>query len=1092
MNAQPRLFERVRFGAYELNVLTGELVSLQPPSGSTLPERILLREQPFQILRILLERQGKVVTRQEIRSMLWPTDINVDFDRSINVAIAILRKALSDDADRPKYIETLARRGYRLIAPVEWQQSSTGGDSPAERAGSEAVASPPLYAGALIGKRVSRYRVLELLGGGGMGVVYKAEDLKLDRRVALKFLPEELSDEPKALLRFELEAKAASALNHPNICIIYGIEEYEHKPFIAMELLEGDTLSAQLARSPDPLPLAKILDIAIQVCDALEAAHAKGIVHRDIKPGNIFLTASGPVKILDFGLAKLTAAEEDQKTSLEAGGPPSPAAIGPDRIALTVAGTTLGTTGYMSPEQIRKEKLDPRTDLFSFGLVLYEMATGRRAFEGQTAVIIHDAILQGTPISARKLASSVPRSLEALISKALEKDRARRYQSACEIRKDLLRIQKEIDPRRRILRRSFATAIVLSFLALGGWAYLRIRNTVTLSPTDTIVFADLNNQTGDPALTDGLNTALQVALFQSPYLNLLGTDKLHETLHFLQLPEDTNVTVSPDIAHQVCQHTNSRAIISGGIMDLGNRYGIELQALDCRTGRRFVRITNNAEARDDLVRVLGWTAAQLRVKLGEPKDSLAKFNQPLELTTSSSPDALHFLASAYESHLHGDLSAAVEDYERALEKDPNLALAYAGEASAYTSEGDEPGMRTACAKAMELREHLTAPSRFQVETLCYGFALGAWDKAAAAAEQWSETFPNDVIVHVNFAGALVELGRPEEALIQAREAARLLPGEPMFQTLLQDAVYAGRLDEAKATYDEMQARHFDSSRAHDEGTVLAFLRNDPSALQAEWAWAAQHPDAGAEVMHRKAMIEAYHGQLRDSHRLMETVLASKKRLGSLEDATNYEDIEALVDAEIGDIHTSRRLLGEGLKNGVQNHDTRLYGPFILAREGDLADVEKLADAVGRDYPDDIMVQDYCLPTIRAATKLRQNNPGAAIEILRPTAQYELGNTLSLASLYPAYIRGLAYLQLKQGNLAAAEFQKLLDHPGIVGLFVTGALAHLQLARAQAMNRDYAAARKSYEDFLTLWKDADPDVPVYQEAKAEYARLPKKD
>jgi serine/threonine protein kinase/DNA-binding winged helix-turn-helix (wHTH) protein/tetratricopeptide (TPR) repeat protein len=820
MNGSTKLAERVRFGTFELNVRTGELVSIgtAAEAGSA---KALLREQPFQILRILVERQGKIVTRQEIKQILWPNDTVVEFGRSINVAMAILRKALGDDADHPKYIETLPRRGYRLIAPVEWQLSSTGG-TPDLVEPQVATPTPLPGGGPLVGKLVSHYRVLGILGGGGMGVVYEAEDLKLARRVALKFLPEELGDDPKALLRFEREAKAASALNHPNICTIYGIDEYEHKPFIVMELLEGDALSARLARLPGPLPVTTLLEIAIAICEGLEAAHTKGIIHRDIKPANIFLTSFGTVKILDFGLAKLTATQEQEEPSVAEGEHPATHTPGQfprgksldllaDNPTLTVAGTPVGTAGYMSPEQIRQENLDARTDLFSLGLVLYEMATGRRAFEGPTAAIVQEAILHRTPTSAHEVASHVPRRLEAVISRTLEKDRTQRYQSASEIRKDLMQIQREINPRQRTLRYSFAAAMLLLLVGWGAWGYWQVRNSVTLSPSDTIVLTDIDNQTGDAALGQGMSTALQVALMQTPYLNLLGPDKVHETLHALNLPNDTKVTVSPELARQVCEYTHSRGIVSGSIMNLGNRYGIELQVINCATGAKFARVTNEAETRDDIVRVLGVTATRLRAKLGEPKDSIARFNQPLESATSSSPDALQFLALGYQSHLHGDLPAAMADYNRAIEKDPNLALAYAAEGSIYAYAGPEARATETLTKAFALRERLTTPSRFQVETAYYNNAEGEWDKALPIAEQWVHTFPHDVIARYNLKTTLESLGRPEESLVQAREAARLLPSLWMFRGLLGSAIGAGRLDETRATYEQVKALHFDDS-----------------------------------------------------------------------------------------------------------------------------------------------------------------------------------------------------------------------------------------------------------------------------------------
>src|SRR6266403_589798 len=550
------LSARVRFGEFELNVKTGELC----PAGRQDGAKVLLQEQPFQVLRLLIEHAGEIVTRQEIKGKLWPNDTVVDFDHGINGAIATLRRLLGDSADEPRYIDTVARRGYRLLVSTIWLEAAAElpvAQPPDRVAEADATSRPGL--GGLIGKKVSHYRVLEVIGGGGMGMVYKAEDLKLGRRVALKFLPEELASDPVALQRFEREAQTASALNHPNICTIFEIEEFERQPFIVMELLEGETLLHHLAPSGSKtIPLARLIDIAIHICDGLQAAHSKGVIHRDIKPANIFLSSHGKVKILDFGLAKLAATQEDQEPSVAEGEPAAidtPGQSPQDKNlncpaghpTLTVAGTPVGTASYMSPEQISGEPLDARTDLFSFGLVLYEMATGRRAFEGPTAAMVHEAILQRTPTSAHELASHVPRSLEAVISRALEKDRTRRYQSASEIRKDLMQIQREIHPRRRFLRYSFAAAMLLLLVGWGAWRYWQVRNSVTLSPSDTIVLTDIDNQTGDAALGQGMSTALQVALMQTPYLNLLGPDKLHETLHALNLPNDTKVTVSPEI-----------------------------------------------------------------------------------------------------------------------------------------------------------------------------------------------------------------------------------------------------------------------------------------------------------------------------------------------------------------------------------------------------------------------------------------------------------------------------------------------------------------------------------------------------------------
>src|SRR6266542_3935275 len=524
---------RVRLQDFELDLKTGELCSRDD-------SRTLLREQPFQVLRMLVANGAEIVTREEIRRTLWPGSTIVDFDHSINVAIGILRKALGDSANNPHYIETLARRGYRLMVPVEWLEPPTetpDSDDPA-------AMRPTGFAASLIGKKVSHYRVLEVIGAGGMGMVYKAEDLKLGRSVAVKFLPEDLADDPVALQRFEREAQTASALNHPNICTIYEIEEHEGQPFIVMELLQGDTLRGRISGSEfEALTMAEVFDIALQVCDALQAAHDKGIVHRDIKPANIFLTTQGTVKILDFGLAKLLASEE-------AGGndPAEESQNNHDRpsvqsarqhaqidAGLTRTGITAGTAGYMSPEQVRRERLDTRTDLFSVGLVLYQMAAGRRAFEGDTEAAIHEAILMLTPEPARAYNPAVPEGLDRVLARAMEKDRTRRYQSAAELREDLLGLLTETRPTRARSRR-WASAAAVAVLAAGLGLYSSLHRSVTLSDTDTIVLADLSNETEDTVLDAGLNTALRVGLGQTPYLSVLAAEKVVGTLRLLNLP----------------------------------------------------------------------------------------------------------------------------------------------------------------------------------------------------------------------------------------------------------------------------------------------------------------------------------------------------------------------------------------------------------------------------------------------------------------------------------------------------------------------------------------------------------------------------
>jgi len=1088
MSMAEDLAGRVRLGGFQLDLDSGELCALGAANGNG---KVLLREQPFQVLRMLIARGGKIVTREEIKRKLWPNDTVVDFDHSINVAIGILRRAFGDSADNPQYIETLARRGYRLLVAMELLPATS--EIPRPEAISTS-ASPGQ--GSLIGKKVSHYRVLEVIGGGGMGMVYKAEDLKLGRRVALKFLPEELAYDPRSLQRFEREAQTASALNHPNICTIYEIEDYEGQPFIVMELLEGSTLLHHLPLSePKAVPLDSLLDIAIQVCDGLQAAHDKSIIHRDIKPANIFLTNQGPVKILDFGLAKLTSTEEVEETNSEevaginsAGSklPLDETRTETSRVVhtnLTRTGIAIGTAGYMSPEQVRKEKVDARTDLFSFGLVVYEMATGRRAFTGETAAVVHDAILNQTPTAVHDLNSAVPRELNAVISKALEKDRSRRYQSAAEMEADLQRVRRETHPVRRQWRRLLTSVALLLVMAAAGWIYRDYRNRVTLSSDDTIVIADVSNQTGDPVFDDALNTALRVGLEQTPYLNVLASDKVSGTLRTFNLPVDAKVT--PTTARQVCLRTNSKVMIASSIADAGNRFRVELNAIACQSGNTIAQVREVVARRNEIVHSLGASAAQLRGKLGESAATLAKFNTPLEQATSPSPEAVQQLAEGYRRHLAMDLRGATQHYLRATELDPDFALAYAALGAAHGSLAELDLATAEVKKAYELRARMTDLTRFHVEDLYYDFVTGEQDKAYPVLLEWVHTFPRDVTGHNNFARCLRLLAQLDRAADEAHEAARLLPTPWSYNNSIVSSIAADRLEEARATFDEAQTRKFDTPDLRENRVLLAFLQKDESAMEEQWRWMAGKPMAGSFLFGR-SKVEAYRGHFREARRLTGQAINAVTKSDTI-DSSYCNGLSALREAEVGNSSEAQRLAAKAFAS-TPNRIGQLGLALAFARAGNIEQAQKLAGALSQRDPLNTMVQNFSLPTIRAAIKLHENDTAAAVEILRPTLQYDLALADGFNDLYPAYIRGLAYLQMHDGRLAATEFRKLLDHPGVVGRTVTGALSHLQLARAHKLMGDQRAARKSYEEFLSLWKDADSDIPIYRQAKAEYAGL----
>jgi eukaryotic-like serine/threonine-protein kinase len=1065
---------RVLFGAFELDLTTGELRSTDTAES----KNVLLREQAFQVLRMLVERPRKIVSREEIKSRLWPNDTVVDFDQCINATIKTLRRALGDSADNPRYIETLARRGYRLMVTTEYLESAPG---IARGEATSTLAYPE--ARGLIGKKVSHYRVVDLIGSGGMGMVFKAEDLKLGRLVALKFLPEEFGGDAVALKRFEREAQTASALNHPNICTIYEIEEHEVQPFIAMEFLQGDNLRDRLSASKQkPLALRELLEISVQICDGLQAAHDKGIVHRDIKPANIFLCKSGTVKILDFGLAKL-ADSDVALESAEAESSTVPKKSSTDSLtkALTRTGTTAGTAGYMSPEQVRHEELDTRSDLFSFGLVVYEMACGQRAFTGQTLVDVHEAILHQPPAPARVRNPVLPRSLDLVLAKALEKDRNRRYQSATALKDDLARINREVHPVRRRTRRALAAGALLAVGALSVWRYEVYRHRITLAPTDTIVLADTDNRTGDPVFDDALNNALRYEMEQTPYLNLLGLDKTYATMGQMKLAPTTRIT--PEIARQICSKTNSKMVISDSIADAGNRYHLEIRALDCGSGATLAEEGTDISARNQVVHELGARAARLRAKLGERADSLARFNQPLEKALSASLEALQADTQGRKLYLAGNAEGALKLYQQAVELDPNLALVHGRMGAAYLFLGNTELSAASYTRAYQLRDRLTEKDRLNTEITYYARVTGDWEREYSSVLRFLEIFPRDVLAHANLRAAFVYLGQPGRAADEGVETARLQPSSYYFGSAIQSIRFASRFNEAKSWLAKADALKLDNSLIRRERLIVAFATGDRDNVEK----ILKEEERGSyreDFLHEHSLIEIQQGRFHSTERLR---LQALGRTSKASNADWWVVLSALEDAEVGKDVQARRYESKAARSPLDRNN-KIALALALARSGRTAEAGRLADQISAERPEDTLVQHYFIPTIRAAIKLRQHDPAAAIDLLRGTAKYDLAFTGSFESVYPAYIRGLAYAGLGDGRSAAAQFQKLIDNPGFAVRHVTGPLAWLQLGRAQKMMGDEAAARKSYETFLDLWKNADPDIPIYQQAKAEYARL----
>ena len=928
----------------------------------------------------------------------------------------------------------------------------------------------------------SRYRVTRLLGEGGMGAVYLAYDQDLGRQVALKLVKPELMVYPGAMERFRQELLLASKISHRNVLRIHDLGDAGGMKFISMAYVDGEDLHQVLVRE-GRLPLDRMLNISRQLCAALDAAHSEGVAHRDLKPQNIMLAKDGHVYVTDFGLAKSLGAFD----------------------GMTQSGEMLGTPRYMAPEQVEAKHVDARTDIYALGLIFYEMVTGDVPFTAETTLqLMYRRANEPSP-PPKTINPDIPDWLNNVVMKCLERDPADRYQSAKEILDDIDAQRKppasqvktstvaappapsqtvEHGKSRRLIWIAAAAVLAIG-LGVGAWLFLK-RPAQTLSERDTIVISDFNNKTGDPVFDDTLKQALAVGLGQSPFLNVLSDGKVRATLSQMNRPAGELLT--EETAREVCQRMGSKAVINGSIASLGNEYVIGLNAVSCTTGDSLAREQVQAQGKEKVLDALGSAAAKLRGELGESLPSVQKFDVPLDQATTSSLEAL----KAYSLGRKKSSADAIPFYERAIALDPNFAAAYTRLGIMYRNLGEPAKAKQFITRAFQLSEHASERDKLYIASSYYLYGTGQSEKAIQTYQLWVQSYPRDWLPLLNLGVAYGAVGQYQEATEATVESLKLYPENvTAYENLGGYYLALNRFPEVLDTTNQAFARKLDEEVLHTNLYGLAFVKGDSAAMAQQAAWFNGKADVENEVLGLESNTEAYYGKLQKARELTRQAVASAQGAHNEEMAAFWSGEAAMWEALFGNYGAARELADAALTIAPGSPGAKSQAALSLAVAGDVARSQSLADQLNHDFPMFTVIQSNWLPTIRGQLNINRKAAPLAIESLQAAAQYELGlgfGQINYSCLYPVYTRGQAYLAGGQGPAAAAEFQKILAHSGLVQNCPTGALAHLGLARAYAIQKDMDKAKAAYQDFLTLWKDADPDISIYKQAKTEYAKL----